>query len=83
MVFRCLCDPAARSAAFSDREADRRCVELTLERVFLLLVYGYCKRSGTNPESHTMAKFSQPDGCMISLVTSADLEASPCEFYIS
>lgn len=53
-VFRCLCDLAARPVAFSDCEADRRCVELTLERVFLLLVCGYCKRSGTYPESHTL-----------------------------
>ena len=32
---------------------------------------------------HATAKFSQPDGCMISLVTAAELEASPCEFRIS
>lgn len=32
---------------------------------------------------HAVAKFSQPDGCMISLVTDALLEASPCEFITS
>lgn len=32
---------------------------------------------------HAVAKFSQPDGRMISLVTAALLEASPCEFYLS
>lgn len=31
---------------------------------------------------HAMAKFTQPDGCMISLVTAADLGTSPCEFCI-
>lgn len=32
---------------------------------------------------YAMAKFSQPDGRMISLVTAAELEASPCEFHLS
>lgn len=32
---------------------------------------------------HAVAKFSQSDGRMISLVTAALLEASPCEFYLS
>lgn len=32
---------------------------------------------------HAMAKISQPDGRMISLVTAAFLEASLCEFYLS
>lgn len=32
---------------------------------------------------HAVSKFSQPDGRMISLVTAALLEASPCEFYLS
>jgi len=32
---------------------------------------------------HAMAKFSQPDGSMISLVTAAELEGSPCEFHVS
>lgn len=31
---------------------------------------------------HAMAKFTQPDGWMISLVTAADLGTSPCEFCI-
>lgn len=32
---------------------------------------------------HAVARFIQPDGCMISLVTAALLEANPCEFYLS
>lgn len=31
---------------------------------------------------HAMATFSQPDGCTISLVTAAELEASPHKLHI-
>lgn len=33
-VFQCLCGLPAHSIAFSDDEADRRCIELNLEEIF-------------------------------------------------
>lgn len=61
-VFQCLCDLPAHSVAFSDQEADGRCVELNLEEFFFCNALGLIQNPTCYGKIHP-ARWSRDFSC--------------------